>query len=150
MELIARQVQTQLKHRHSVITSKKLNLKLFDLTLEIETEKNKLAAFSKNKANFYSQMNHEIRTPLQGLLGSLELLGQAEDSKSRQEYEKSAAACAEFLLTVTNDILDLGKLESDSIDMVSSNFSLSELLERLKLITMLMFSGKDIKVKFNH
>lgn len=150
LELIARQVQTQLKHRYSVITSKKLNLKLLDLTLEIETEKNKLAAFSKNKANFYSQMNHEIRTPLQSLLGSLELLRKAEDSKSRQEYEKSAAACAEFLLTVTNDLLDLGKIESDSIDMVSSNFSLSDLLERLKLITMSMFSGKDIKVQFNH
>ncbi len=150
LELIARQVQTQLKHRYAVISSKKLNLKLFDLTLEIETEKNKLAAFSKNKANFYSQMNHEIRTPLQGLLGSLELLSKAEDLTSRQEYEKSAAACAEFLLTVTNDILDLGKIESDSIDMVSTTFSLSELLERLKLITTSMFSGKDIKVKFNH
>ena len=150
LELMARQVQTQLKHRHSVITSKKLNIKLFDLTLEIENEKNKIAAFYKNKANFYAQMNHEIRTPLQGLLGSLELLRKAENLKDREEYEKSAAACAEFLLTVTNDILDLGKIESDTIDMVSSSFSLSDLLERLKLITMSMFSGKDITVKFKH
>ena len=149
LELIARQVQTQLKHRHAVITSKKLNVKLLELTLEIETESSKLAALSKNKANFYSQMNHEIRTPLQGLLGSLELMSQVQDLKARDEYQKSAAACAEFLLSVTSDILDLGKIESDTIDLVSSSFSLSEWLQRLKLIAMSMYLGRDIAVKFS-
>jgi signal transduction histidine kinase len=148
LELIARQVQTHLKHKYEVVKSKKLNLKLYDLTLELQLEKNNVEAFSKNKASFYSQMNHEIRTPLQGVLGSLGLMRSSTDHKIRERHADSAAVCAEFLLTVTNDILDLGKIENKNLDLTSSSFSLGDLLERIKMMALSLYSGKDIEARF--
>ena len=60
-------------------------------------------------------MSLQIRTPMNGIMGMLELLEQTPPDTQQQHYIKSIKTSNEHLLTIVNDILDLSKVESSKI-----------------------------------
>ncbi|HEV2557230.1 MAG TPA: MASE1 domain-containing protein [Microvirga sp.] len=85
---------------------------------------------SQAKTDFLASMSHEIRSPLNGILGFAELL--AEDRtlgpEQRREVERIQSA-GQALLTLVNDILDFSKIEAGQIDLEPLPFSLTDLVE---------------------
>ncbi len=86
--------------------------------LEEEMKKAKEEAESSNRAKseFIANMSHEVRTPLNIVMGFSEILGSAIQDPLQKSYVSSIQTGAKNLLLLINDILDLSKIESGSLD----------------------------------
>ena len=70
---------------------------------------------NKAKSEFLSRMSHDIRTPMNGILGMSELLAKTDDMGEIKDYNNKIYTSAQFLLGLINDVLDMSKIESGNI-----------------------------------
>ncbi len=97
------------------------------------------AAKSANeaKSNFLSNMSHDIRTPMNAIVGFSVLLEKDADKEEKvREYTRKIMASGHHLLSLINDVLDMSKIESGKTSLNVDRFSLPELLEELSFIIM--------------
>ena len=89
----------------------------------IEAGQEALAA-TVAKSQFLATMSHEVRTPMNGILGMAQLLAfpQLQDDK-RLEYAQTILDCGHMLLSLLNDILDLSKVEAGKLNLESIVFA---------------------------
>ena len=80
----------------------------------------------KLKSAFLANMSHEIRTPLNAIVGFSGLLMETTEQQEKEEYIKIIHINNELLLKLINDILDLSKIESGSVELQYEDFDLSE------------------------
>lgn len=78
------------------------------------------------KGAFLANMSHEIRTPINGVLGSLELLGETTLVAGQRRYVDAAQVSASTLLHLINDILDLSKIDAGKLELHHADFDLEE------------------------
>src|SRR5215467_11129278 len=83
------------------------------------------------KGTFLSSLNHEIRTPLSGILGMTDLLLETTLDPEQMEYVQAARLCAENLFEILNATLEFSALEACRFHFDSSEFSLREVLESM-------------------
>ena len=103
---------------------------------------------NKSKTDFLSTMSHDIRTPMNAIVGLTVLTEKNIDNKELvKEYNKKIALASNHLLTLINDILDISKVESGKINLNPASFSIRELLENLLNITEPMIKNKNIEFK---
>lgn len=81
------------------------------------------------KGEFLASLNHEIRTPLSGILGMTDLLLETPLDEQQREYVGAARTCAEELLEQLNSVLELSELATGQFTLEESDFSLVETLE---------------------
>ena len=86
---------------------------------------------SDPRGRFLASLNHEVRTPLSGILGMTDLLLETQLDEEQKEYVLSARLCAENLLELLNATLEYSALSSDRVVIDSSEFALRELLENI-------------------
>ena len=113
-----------------------INMVVIDVTKQKETEE-KLSkaivdanAAYKTQAEFLANMSHEIRTPINGILGMLQLTLMAEDLQA--DYRDNlitAKNCADTLLRLINDILDISKLEAGKYKIKEETFDIRTAIE---------------------
>lgn len=119
--------------------------------LELQ-EKLKASAIEAKKANvsktnFLRRMSHDIRTPLNGIVGMLHI---AETNKGNQEkvdecYEKIHHSI-DYLLDIVNNVLDISKLESGSLELDDKPFDLVEMLNRI--LPIVESNANEYGIKF--
>lgn len=113
-----------------------INMVVIDVTEMKETE-NKLSkaiedanAAYKTQAEFLANMSHEIRTPINGILGMLQLTLMAEDLQADyRDNLYTAKNCADTLLRLINDILDISKLEAGKYNLKEEIFDIKSAIE---------------------
>lgn len=113
-----------------------INMVVIDITEQKETE-NKLSAAIKDanaayktQAEFLANMSHEIRTPINGILGMLQLTLMADDLQADyRDNLTTAKNCADTLLRLINDILDISKLEAGKYNLREENFDIKAIIE---------------------
>ena len=88
-------------------------------------------AANKAKSEFLAVMTHELRTPMNGVLGMLQLMQTTDLSEEQNEYVDTALSSGDHLLGLINDILDFSKIEQGSLELDSRYFNLHEMLERV-------------------
>jgi len=127
--------------RHSIvivkdITDRKLvegHLKETNFRLEQALEHANMLAkeaeiANSTKSEFLANMSHEIRTPMNGIVGMLTLSLNKERDEKIREYLTIAKNCADNLLTLINDILDISKVEAGKLDIEVIDCNLDEVL----------------------
>jgi signal transduction histidine kinase/DNA-binding NarL/FixJ family response regulator len=101
-------------------------------TSELAAAKEEAEAANHAKSEFLATMSHELRTPLNGILGYTQLFKRDSDlSKSQQKGIDVMQDCAESLLSLINDVLDLSKIEARKMEVLSETFFLPELLNNV-------------------
>jgi CheY-like chemotaxis protein len=80
------------------------------------------------KGHFLSSLNHEIRTPLSGIVGMTDLLLETELDEQQREWVATARLCADNLLAVLNDTLEYSALSAGTVKLEESEFNLVETL----------------------
>jgi len=100
---------------------------------ETDLEKARLEAEAANlaKSQFLANISHEVRTPINGMVGMIELTLRTALQKEQKENLISAKICSEDLLRIINDILDYSKLESGKMRLEEMRFDLHALLQRV-------------------
>jgi PAS domain S-box-containing protein len=88
-------------------------------------------ALSTAKSDFLANMTHEVRTPLNGILGMTALALQTELKPEQREYLELVQSSAEALLCLVNDVLDFSKHEVGKLALDCGEFSLRSLLREV-------------------
>jgi len=81
------------------------------------------------KDNFLSTISHEVRTPLNGVLGMTSLLMHTKLTEEQEDYVETIRVSGNNLLTIINDILDYSKIESGRMDLEFQPFEISRMIE---------------------
>ncbi len=90
---------------------------------------------SNSKTTFLSNMSHDIRTPMNAVLGFTTLLAKdAEDPVKVREYTKKITASGQHLLSLINDVLDVSKIESGKVVLTVEEFTLNDLVSSVDAI----------------
>ena len=100
---------------------------------------------SQTKTVLLASMSHDIRTPMQGVLGMIELMLDNAVAGSQSELLESARQSGRSLLLVLNNILDLSKLESGKLSLASAAFDLKQAVD--ESILPFAASGADRNLK---
>src|SRR5258708_11546571 len=95
----------------------------------LQREKEAAEAASQAKSSFLARMSHEVRTPLNGVIGMLELLAGTSLDARQERYVKIARSSADLLLGQINDVLDLSKIEAGKLELEQIPFDLPLLME---------------------
>ncbi len=113
---------------------------------------------SNSKTTFLSNMSHDIRTPMNAILGFTTLLAKdAENSVKVREYTRKIMSSGQHLLSLINDVLDVSKIESGKVVLTIGEFTLNDLVSSVDAIIRPMaaargqnfyVSVKDIKHEY--
>lgn len=79
------------------------------------------------KSSFLANMSHDIRTPLNGIIGMLRITQESDLTAEQRKNLSAAKASADFLLGLLNDILDISKIDADQLILEEHPFCLSQL-----------------------
>ncbi len=100
------------------------------------------------KSEFLSHMSHDLRTPINGILGMLAILEKSQhDAQRQQECRKKIRVSTEHLLSLVNDVLQVSKLESGRPAAVEEPFDLHEALEDCIMILSPLAEEREIRLE---
>ena len=100
------------------------------------------------KSMFVANMSHEMRTPLNGVIGVSNLLGDSKLNEEQKDLVSMLKNSAQLLLRLIDNVLDLSKIESGKITLISEPFSLHELLSNSHKILAQQAEVKGLKFHF--
>ncbi len=98
---------------------------------ELRAARDDALAGERAKANLLTVMSHEMRTPLTGVLGAIDIMEAEEPTRQQQKYLRAMRVSGELLLQHVNDVLELSRLESDTSPEETSTFDLVDLVDGL-------------------
>ena len=95
---------------------------------ELIAAKEKAEELARVKQDFLAHMSHEIRTPMNGVTGAAQILEDTDLNELQHKWVNSLKLSSNHLMEIINDILDISKIESGKMLLVSQPFSLKEVL----------------------
>lgn len=102
--------------------------KAFKLEYDLRIARDEALEANMAKSNFLATMSHEVRTPLNGILGMTSLLLQTSLTVKQKDYLQTVKYSGEALLTMLNDILDFSKMEAGKFEIETIDLDLYKLV----------------------
>lgn len=106
---------------------------LLDAGQKLEVLNQQLAHGNKLKDEFLATLTHELRTPMNGVIGSLELMETVEMDEELTQYQQTAAGSARDMMRMVNGILTLTELQAGKLKVYPAPFSLRGVVEALQV-----------------
>lgn len=101
-------------------------------------------AANESKSNFLSNMSHDIRTPMNAIIGFTTLMNKEADNPEKvREYTKKISGAGDYLLSLINDVLDMSKIESGKTTLNISQFRVSALVNEVESIIRMQTDAKQ-------
>ncbi|MFH1980263.1 MAG: response regulator [Pseudomonadota bacterium] len=135
---------------------------LVDVTKEMEAEeqlkmtqlalkaaKDEAETANRVKSEFLANISHEVRTPLNGIMGMCELIERTELDRRQREYVHILRTAARSLLLLINDILDFSKTESGALRLERLPFISRNIMEDIRDIFLERIAEKDIEMRID-
>ena len=114
---------------------------------ELLTAAKKAEAANEAKTEFLQRMSHDIRTPINGIYGLINMADHyADDMEKQKEYRTKVKAAANLLLELVNDVLDMSKLESGEVVLEESPFNLSKISEEVLVVIEQIAAEQNIRI----
>ena len=99
------------------------------------------------KTEFLQRMSHDIRTPINGIIGMLAVAERyPDDLKKQEECREKISKASQLLLELINEVLDMGKLESGEVVLEEKSFHLQELLNEVLTVIEKLAQERGIEV----
>jgi PAS domain S-box-containing protein len=130
---ISAQKQRETQHAHATELLRAQTTDLDKLTIELRAQRREAEIANRAKSDFLAQMSHELRSPLNAIMGFSEVIANQTFGPSVMDRYSAYAAnihtAGAHLLSLINDILDLAKIESGKLDVVLGKVELAPMLE---------------------
>jgi signal transduction histidine kinase len=101
---------------------------------------------SLDRTRLFAQISHEVRTPLNGLLGFAQLMGRTELTEQQALYLAQMNACGQTLLQIVTDVMDFSRLEAQSAQLDSQHFDAVKLAHEAADMVSPMAMQKGVKL----
>ncbi len=98
---------------------------------------------SRGKSNFLARMSHEMRTPMNAVIGMTEIARKSEDPGKVQYCLEKISDASNHLLGVINDVLDMSKIEAGKMELAETDFLITEMINRAIAIIGLKVEEKQ-------
>ncbi|WP_107850361.1 ATP-binding protein [Oceanimonas marisflavi] len=136
--------QSELQH-----DKEKLEALVNKRTQNLRQAKEEAEAADSAKSRFIANMTHELRTPMNGILGTLTLLKPAMENRPEKGLIDTLQHSADHLLMLLNDVLDYAALEQGPLPEEPAPFALNELLESTIAMMQGYAGAKQIRLRLN-
>lgn len=113
----------------------------------LQEEARRADAANVAKTEFLQRMSHDIRTPINGIIGMLAVAERyPDDLKKQDECREKISKASQLLLELINEVLDMGKLESGEVVLEEKSFHLQELLNEVLTVIEKLAQERGIEV----
>jgi len=100
------------------------------------------------KEQFLANTSHELRTPMNGIMGMINLLKSTDLTPDQREYADAVSQCSHDLLTIINDLLDLSQIDAGRLSVTWEAFDIHESLKAVVKLLRLRATAKDLSLTF--
>jgi signal transduction histidine kinase/CheY-like chemotaxis protein len=125
-----------------VVAGAFIGLMIYGLSELFIREQSKANAASRAKSDFLAQMSHEMRTPMNAIIGIASILAESDDIDKHKDGMRKISSASAHLLGVINDILDMSKIEANKLELFSEPFDFRKMLSDVATV---MLSGIENK-----
>ncbi|MCF0117704.1 MAG: response regulator [Bacilli bacterium] len=115
---------------------------------ELKKALEKAQMASQAKSEFLSRMSHDIRTPLNGIIGVTEIARKNEHSKEIEDCLNKISLSSTHLTSLVNDVLDLSRIESGKTVIANERVNLKKLVQEVNSIIKGSLNNRDIKFRY--
>lgn len=119
------------------------------LTAELEKAKEEAEQANRAKSQFLARVSHEIRTPINALIGMNEMILRESEEEDTKQYAGDVKDSAMLLLNIVNDILDSSKIESGMMELVPVRYELGSLLNDVYNMIHLRAKDRGLNLEFD-
>lgn len=111
---------------------------------ELEQERKRADAANEAKSRILAQISHEIRTPINAVLGMNEMILRESDSPDIRRYAGDIDGAGKTLLNLINEILDFSKIESGKMEIVETEYNMLQMVRDVRNVLMPKAEGKGL------
>ena len=135
--------------RHARKRVRMLEEKIANIGKSYHREREELERAMELKETWFASMVHELRTPVNGILGLSHLLAQSELDEEQRQRLKKIESSGDILLGLVNDLLDFTKLDSGKMELEEIEFDLNEVLDRVAAAVGFQAEAKGLRLIFD-
>ncbi|NCP62464.1 MAG: response regulator [Alphaproteobacteria bacterium] len=136
-DYILRDKKSKGVYRELEVTNKKLDSALSQVQI-----------VTQSKSNFLASMTHELRTPVNNILGVSDFLSDSQLEFAQKQQVNIIKGCANSLLIMINDIFDFSKLEAGKMSVESRPFNVKKMCKETLELVRFQAEGKGLKLEF--
>lgn len=115
---------------------------------ELENVAQKAESAAHAKSEFLSRMSHDIRTPMNAIIGLTHLAQEEEDLQVVREYLHNIDTSSDFLLGLINDILDMSKIENGELTLKEDVYTREEFMNSINTVIKPLMDKREIQFVF--
>jgi len=124
-----------------------LEERVMERTSALSVAKQAAEAALRTKTVFLANMGHELRTPMTGVIGMLDLLGRTPLETAQQSYVEIAQQSAQGLLAILNDILDYSKVEAGKMEFTAEPFDVRAVVGQVTAVLAPGIANKPLRMQ---